>query len=191
MTTHSDKDDDANKVLGAEVLDIQQNHGHKAEQDFITIRNMQKITGVRIHSSRKQRMQSNDMVLVLNQAVMETLLAFLNHFPLFAFMLRFKDSERLPGGLRFEICDPNYFASHGIARVVQGIKSFWPWSDQHVAPDSATSDTSVKSRSRRNRVVTAANVTIADSDSLFINSTAHTATQSFPPRVSYLFMQVY
>jgi hypothetical protein len=28
---------------------------------------------------------------------METLLAFLNHFPLFAIMLRFKDPDRLPG----------------------------------------------------------------------------------------------
>ncbi|CAG8432878.1 4707_t:CDS:10 [Diversispora eburnea] len=70
------------------------------------------------------------VAVIFLQAVMETLLAFLNHFPLFAFMLRFKDPERLPGGLRFEICDPDYFASHGIARVVQGIKSFWPWSNQ-------------------------------------------------------------
>ena len=34
------------------------------------------------------------------QAVMEALLAFLNHFPLFAIMLRFKDPDRLPGKLK-------------------------------------------------------------------------------------------
>ncbi|EUC62225.1 N-acetylglucosaminyl transferase component Gpi1 [Rhizoctonia solani AG-3 Rhs1AP] len=40
------------------------------------------------------------------QATLETILAFLNHFPLFALMLRVKDPARLPGGieLRLEIC---------------------------------------------------------------------------------------
>ncbi|RUS21726.1 hypothetical protein BC937DRAFT_91698 [Endogone sp. FLAS-F59071] len=47
--------------------------------------------------------------VIFLQALMETLLAFLNHFPLFAIMLRFKDPGRLPGGLRFEICDNDYF----------------------------------------------------------------------------------
>ena len=40
------------------------------------------------------------------QAMLETMLAFLNYFPLFAIMLRFKDPERLPGGLRFELLPP-------------------------------------------------------------------------------------
>lgn len=31
------------------------------------------------------------------------MLAFLNHFPLFAVMLKFKDPDRLPGGLRFDV----------------------------------------------------------------------------------------
>ncbi|KAH8919662.1 Gpi1-domain-containing protein [Atractiella rhizophila] len=34
-------------------------------------------------------------------AMMETFLAFMNHFPLFAVMLRLKDPDRLPGGLKF------------------------------------------------------------------------------------------
>ncbi|KDN51679.1 hypothetical protein RSAG8_00226, partial [Rhizoctonia solani AG-8 WAC10335] len=36
------------------------------------------------------------------QACLETILAFLNHFPLFALMLRAKDPARLPGGI--ELC---------------------------------------------------------------------------------------
>ncbi|KAF8063501.1 N-acetylglucosaminyl transferase component-domain-containing protein [Lyophyllum atratum] len=39
-------------------------------------------------------------VLIL-QASLETLLAFMNHFPLFALMLRVKDPWRLPGGIYF------------------------------------------------------------------------------------------
>lgn len=37
------------------------------------------------------------MAIITLTAVLETALAFLNHFPLFALMLRFKDSRRLPG----------------------------------------------------------------------------------------------
>ena len=37
------------------------------------------------------------MVIISSKAVLDTLLAFLNHFPLFALMLRLKDSKRLPG----------------------------------------------------------------------------------------------
>jgi len=40
---------------------------------------------------------------------METLLACLNHFPLFAIMLRLKDPDRLPGGLRLEVCPERFF----------------------------------------------------------------------------------
>jgi phosphatidylinositol N-acetylglucosaminyltransferase subunit Q len=35
--------------------------------------------------------------VILVHASMETVLAFMNHFPLFALMLRAKDSWRLPG----------------------------------------------------------------------------------------------
>ena len=37
------------------------------------------------------------LITLLIQASMETLLAFMNHFPLFALMLRIKDPWRLPG----------------------------------------------------------------------------------------------
>ncbi len=37
------------------------------------------------------------MAIIFLKASFDTLLAFLNHFPLFALMLRVKDSRRLPG----------------------------------------------------------------------------------------------
>ncbi|CAZ85429.1 unnamed protein product [Tuber melanosporum] len=45
------------------------------------------------------------MAIIMLKASLETLLACLNHFPLFALMLRVKDSKRLPGGIRFELLD--------------------------------------------------------------------------------------
>ncbi|KAI1075167.1 Gpi1-domain-containing protein [Whalleya microplaca] len=45
------------------------------------------------------------MVIISFKAVFDTLLSCLNHFPLFALMLRAKDPRRLPGGIRFELCD--------------------------------------------------------------------------------------
>lgn len=52
------------------------------------------------------------MAIVFLKAVLDTLLACLNHFPLFALMLRIKDPWRLPGGIRFELLEtPAAFAS--------------------------------------------------------------------------------
>jgi phosphatidylinositol glycan class Q protein len=45
------------------------------------------------------------MAIICTKAGLDTLLACLNHFPLFALMLRFKDSRRLPGGIRFSLQD--------------------------------------------------------------------------------------
>ena len=45
------------------------------------------------------------MLIISLKAALDTYLAFLNHFPLFALMLRVKDSRRLPGGIRFELRD--------------------------------------------------------------------------------------
>lgn len=45
------------------------------------------------------------MAIIMLKATLETLLACLNHFPLFALMLRVKDSRRLPGGIVFELKD--------------------------------------------------------------------------------------
>ncbi|KAK2763797.1 phosphatidylinositol N-acetylglucosaminyltransferase subunit gpi1 [Arachnomyces sp. PD_36] len=43
------------------------------------------------------------MIIISLKATLDTCLAFLNHFPLFALMLRVKDSRRLPGGIHFEL----------------------------------------------------------------------------------------
>ncbi|KAF2155331.1 Gpi1-domain-containing protein [Myriangium duriaei CBS 260.36] len=45
------------------------------------------------------------MGIIVLKASLDTWLACLNHFPLFALMLRIKDSRRLPGGVRFELQD--------------------------------------------------------------------------------------
>lgn len=45
------------------------------------------------------------MAIIALKAALDTWLACLNHFPLFALMLRVKDSQRLPGGIRFELQD--------------------------------------------------------------------------------------
>lgn len=46
------------------------------------------------------------MAIIALKAALDTWLACLNHFPLFAVMLRLKDSRRLPGGIRFELVYP-------------------------------------------------------------------------------------
>ena len=43
------------------------------------------------------------MAIISLKAILDTCLACLNHFPLFALMLRLKDSKRLPGGIRFSL----------------------------------------------------------------------------------------
>ncbi|EEP82011.1 conserved hypothetical protein [Uncinocarpus reesii 1704] len=43
------------------------------------------------------------MAIISLKATLDTCLAVLNHFPLFALMLRLKDSRRLPGGIKFEL----------------------------------------------------------------------------------------
>ncbi|GAO17740.1 hypothetical protein UVI_02033420 [Ustilaginoidea virens] len=45
------------------------------------------------------------MIIISMKAGFDTLLSCLNHFPLFAVMLRVKDEKRLPGGIRFELRD--------------------------------------------------------------------------------------
>ncbi|CAO3645141.1 unnamed protein product [Cunninghamella blakesleeana] len=43
------------------------------------------------------------VAIIFLQAIMETLLAFFNHFPLFTIMLRIKDPDRVPGGIKFDL----------------------------------------------------------------------------------------
>ncbi|CAG8495534.1 10806_t:CDS:10 [Ambispora gerdemannii] len=157
--------------------------------------------------------------VIFLQAVMETLLAFFNHFPLFAIMLRFSDPERLPGGLRFEKCDPNYFATYEmpLARVFKGLKSVWPWtttpSRKLIQPLNNNQKTSNNAtmisnsmsqihkdvnqnqiiRRRKSRVTIAVNgVPSSHSISPQASNTPLPATppSSSSPKVSYLFLHV-
>jgi phosphatidylinositol glycan class Q protein len=45
------------------------------------------------------------MAIISGKATLDTCLACLNHFPLFALMLRAKDSQRLPGGVHFQLLE--------------------------------------------------------------------------------------
>lgn len=49
------------------------------------------------------------MAIISLKATLDTCLACLNHFPLFALMLRIKDSKRLPGGVHFQLLDAEQF----------------------------------------------------------------------------------
>jgi phosphatidylinositol glycan class Q protein len=52
------------------------------------------------------------MAIIMLKASLDTMLACLNHFPLFALMLRVKDSKRLPGGIMFELKDTAEVSKH-------------------------------------------------------------------------------
>lgn len=62
------------------------------------------------------------------QIVLKTMLAVLNHFPLFTLMLRFKDPLRLPGGIRLDIRTPivNESLFSRLSRTPTGSKSSTP-----------------------------------------------------------------
>lgn len=55
------------------------------------------------------------MVIISIKAGFDTLLSCLNHFPLFALMLKIKDPRRLPGGIRFELQDTHGHGALGVA----------------------------------------------------------------------------
>ncbi|KAK4124495.1 Gpi1-domain-containing protein [Parathielavia appendiculata] len=58
------------------------------------------------------------MAIISLKAVFDTMLSCLNHFPLFALMLRVKDPGRLPGGIRFELRDTQDFR-HSVTDTTQ------------------------------------------------------------------------
>ncbi|KAG0170356.1 phosphatidylinositol N-acetylglucosaminyltransferase subunit gpi1 [Apophysomyces sp. BC1015] len=69
--------------------------------------------------------------VIFLQAIMETLLAFFNHFPLFAIMLRFKDPDRLPGGLHFKMFShddfllTHHYYRHHLQRLRARLRQLW------------------------------------------------------------------
>ncbi|POS87706.1 hypothetical protein EPUL_000651 [Erysiphe pulchra] len=58
------------------------------------------------------------MAIITLKATLDALLACLNHFPLFALMLRVKDSKRLPGGICFELQDTESMF-HNISKEIK------------------------------------------------------------------------
>ncbi|KAF5679068.1 n-acetylglucosaminyl-phosphatidylinositol biosynthetic gpi1 [Fusarium circinatum] len=60
------------------------------------------------------------MAIISLKAGFDTLLSCLNHFPLFALMLRIKDPRRLPGGIRFELRDSHDYR-HDKANNADGL----------------------------------------------------------------------
>ncbi|KAI1317110.1 phosphatidylinositol N-acetylglucosaminyltransferase subunit gpi1 [Mortierella claussenii] len=73
------------------------------------------------------------VMVICMQATMETVLACLNHFPLFAIMLRLKDPDRLPGGLRLEVCPERFFFDRAtpLRWVVSSLRSVSTDSPHH------------------------------------------------------------
>ncbi|KAI9479602.1 N-acetylglucosaminyl transferase component-domain-containing protein [Zychaea mexicana] len=92
--------------------------------------------------------------VIFLQAIMETLLAFFNHFPLFAIMLRMKDPDRLPGGLRFDIFEQNCFLKrrHRLRYVLQRLCGSGKRSDDN-RPPSIRRSTHRRSRHQRKKSV--------------------------------------
>ncbi|KAI8638825.1 N-acetylglucosaminyl transferase component-domain-containing protein [Parasitella parasitica] len=83
-------------------------------------------------------------------AVMETILAFFNHFPLFAIMLRLKDPHRLPGGLQFEIFQHDEFLleHHGI---LHRLRQIWVTFKSKISKSSSSSSNLKPKKSKRKK----------------------------------------
>jgi phosphatidylinositol glycan class Q protein len=83
------------------------------------------------------------MTIIALKAALDTWLAVLNHFPLFALMLRIKDSRRLPGGIRFELQQtnkPTLLSRLGLSSPNPPINA--PTGDGHSRTPSSTSSSS-------------------------------------------------
>ena len=63
------------------------------------------------------------MVIISLKAAFDTLLSCLNHFPLFAIMLRIKDASRLPGGVQFELQKVNVRDGHELGDLPTSVIS--------------------------------------------------------------------
>lgn len=58
------------------------------------------------------------MTIILLKATLDTLLSMLNHFPLFALMLRIKDSQRLPGTLLHTSLETSYLLYYQAQKLI-------------------------------------------------------------------------
>ncbi|CAO0792415.1 unnamed protein product [Mucor circinelloides] len=119
--------------------------------------------------------------VIFLQAIMETILAFFNHFPLFAIMLRIKDPHRLPGGLQFEIFQKDEFLleHHG---MLHRLKQIWSKlksrkaasnSGKHSSTSSSSTLISKKFKRKKQRSVSFA---VPGAVRTTSNTNAHSAT---------------
>ncbi|CEP18392.1 hypothetical protein [Parasitella parasitica] len=88
--------------------------------------------------------------VIFLQAIMETILAFFNHFPLFAIMLRLKDPHRLPGGLQFELFEHDEFLleHHGI---LHRLRQIWLILKSKISISSSSSSNLKPKKSKRKK----------------------------------------
>ena len=61
------------------------------------------------------------MAIIALKATLDTCLACLNHFPLFALMLRLKDSQRLPGGISFSLLPDDSMLRQSLEHLAQSV----------------------------------------------------------------------
>lgn len=134
---------------------------------------------------------------------METILAFFNHFPLFAIMLRIKDPHRLPGGLQFEIFQHDEFLleHHGILHRLKHIwHKFQSTTANNNTNKSSSSSTSRKFKRKKQRSVSfaipgAANTAAATPKNKPYHSTSsanhhNTKKKLIGKKSAYLWMRV-
>lgn len=133
---------------------------------------------------------------------METILAFFNHFPLFAIMLRIKDPHRLPGGLQFEIFQKDEFLleHHG---MLHRLKQIWSKlksrkaasnSGKHSSTSSSSTLISKKFKRKKQRsvsfVVPGAVRTTSNTNSHAATSHPNNKDKPLGRRGAYLWMRV-
>lgn len=112
---------------------------------------------------------------------METILAFFNHFPLFAIMLRIKDPHRLPGGLQFEIFRHDEFLleHHGILHRLKHIwHKFQSTTTNNDTNKSSSSSTSKKFKRKKQRSVSFAIPGVANTATSTPKNKPHHSTTS-------------
>lgn len=78
------------------------------------------------------------MAIITFKATLDTCLAFLNHFPLFALMLKVKDSQRLPGGVHFALVESRNTLS--IIKSPQSIKEVTNEDEEREETESGDQD---------------------------------------------------
>ncbi|KAG0330692.1 phosphatidylinositol N-acetylglucosaminyltransferase subunit gpi1 [Podila humilis] len=152
------------------------------------------------------------VAVIFMQATMETVLACLNHFPLFAILLRLKDPDRLPGGLRLEVCPERFFFDRAtpLRWVVSSFRSVSADTHQHldmanlgrVAPGGGISAESGTSQSGLHQAATnGISHTPSHQSTFFVHQGQHPyfplhpgavgdsgAMETIPRPVSYLFL---